>query len=151
MTRPGIEPLYTGTLVNTNGDLMYVFLIFLLFHSPKFFTPSSAAGLSLESKRQRVSLNLMSIPSNLNNSLVSIIPLIFHAFNIFSKSLVTIISTTIGVTVTVIFHNFFSSLARYRYWSIRFLSFLLCGRPNSPDDNLLYSCKLILGQIFCSE
>ena len=36
----------------------------------------------------------------------------------------------IGMTVTLIFHSFFSSLARFRYYpSFLFLSILLCGQP----------------------
>ena len=65
--------------------------------------------------------------------------------SIFFKFLETVLRTptTLGITVTFVFHNFFSSLARSRDVSIISLSFILLnGRSERQNPLVLSSCKL---------
>ena len=73
--------------------------------------------------------SLLSIPTDLNNAvvwIVSICPPISNSYNPRSKSLGTIPSapTTTGITVTFMFHNFHSFLARSSYLSLFSLSLI---------------------------
>ena len=81
-----------------------------------------------ESKFPQVSRTLLSILAGLNNAvvwIVSTLRLISKSSSHFLNHLVSVPSapTTIRITVTFMFHTFFSSLARYRYLSLFFLSF----------------------------
>ena len=93
--------------------------------------PELADGLSLESERQQVSRTFLCILASLNNAVVWIAstpPLISNSYNPLTKPLGTIPSAPviIGITVTIMFHSFFNSLARFKYLSIfSFLIFFL--------------------------
>ena len=83
---------------------------------------------SLSDKSPQVLMTLPSILTDLNSAVVSIVsicPLISKSSCPFIKPLVTVPRTpaTIGITVTLRFHSFFSSLARSMYLSFFSLSF----------------------------
>ena len=80
-----------------------------------------------DSESPQVSRTLLSILPGLNNTIFWIVftrPLISKSSCPCTNPLVTVPRTpfTIGVTVTLMFHSFFSSLARSRYLSV-FVSF----------------------------
>ena len=58
---------------------------------------------------------------------------------------------TIGIIVTSIFHSFFNSLARSRYWSFFSHSVLFCGQPGQQSRqfaiSLFFFCWLLLGLV----
>ena len=92
-----------------------------------------------DSKSPQVSRTLLSILADLNNATVWMVSthlLISKSFGPCAKPLVTVLSTpiTIGITVTFMFHSFFSSLARSWYLSLFFcwlsLSLLIWWRLN---------------------
>ena len=93
-----------------------------------------------DNKSPKVSRTLLSILADLSNALVWIIstrPLISKFSILCTNPLVTVprAPITFGITVTFMFHNFFSSLARSRYYpSFRFLSTLLCGQPEQQSS-----------------
>ena len=74
-------------------------------------------------------MTFLSILANLNIAvvwMVSTSPLLSKSFSPYTKPLVTVTTNTpitIGITVTLMFHNFFSSLARSRYLTHFWLSF----------------------------
>ena len=114
---------FTTALV---GHLSQWWLLFLLFW--EFFWGVSADGFSQEFEWQQVSLTLLSILANLDNTvvwMVSTCPLISKSSSSFTNSLGIIPSApiTIGITVIFMFPRFFSSLARSRYLSLFSLSF----------------------------
>ena len=81
-----------------------------------------------DSKSPQVFWTLVSILANLNNAvvwMVSICPLIFKSSNARTDPLVHVprVPITIGITVSLILHSFFSSLAKSRYLSFILLSF----------------------------
>ena len=81
-------------------------------------------------KSPEVSMTLLSILANLNSAsiwIVSICPLIPNSSSHLSKTLGTVPNTPIitGITVTLIFHNFLSSLAKSKYLSLFSLSLIL--------------------------
>ena len=86
-----------------------------------------------DNKSPQVSRTLRSVLADLNNALVLIVsthPLISKSFSPCTNPLVTVprAPVIIGITVTFMFHSFFNSQARSRYYlSSRFLSVLLCG------------------------
>ena len=82
-----------------------------------------------DNKSPQVSMNLLSIPADLNNAVVSkaLIRLPNSTYSSsFSKPLVTIPSVPIiiGINVTPIFYSFLSSLARSKYLSLFSLSLI---------------------------
>ena len=109
---------------------------FNYFTSGKFFTPADtgcfAWSLS-DSKSLQLSGTFLSILANLNRAVVwidSVLPQISSSFVLFSRLLGIVLSapTIIGITVTFIFHIFFSCLARSKYSSrFRFSFYLLCS------------------------
>ena len=105
----------------------------------KFFTQVITGGFPWklsDNKSPQVSRTLVSIPADLNNTVVGMaptLPLISCSPSLFSKPLRTVPNalTTTGTTVTFRFLRIFSFLARSNYYSIFLCSFfLLC------DDNL---------------
>ena len=110
----------------------------------KFFTSSLAAGLSLESKTPQVSRALLRILTNDVVCLVSISPPISNSSNPFTNDLgnVPSVPITVGITVTFMFHNFFSSLARSKYLSLFSFSliFVVCrnGKVHSSVGSILF-------------
>ena len=85
-----------------------------------------------DSKSPQVSVTLLNILANLNNAvvwMVSVCPLIFMSSSPFTNLLgiVPSVPITIGIIVTLMFHSFFSSLARSRYLSLYFLLILIFG------------------------
>ena len=90
---------------------------------------------------------LLSILVNLSNAVIRIVLillLISDSSNSFSRFLGTIPSATtiIGITLTLIFHTFFSSLARSKNFSLfHFILFSLCSFPeqqNSQDGKFSF-------------
>ena len=76
-----------------------------------------------DSKSPQVTRTLLSILADFNNVVVWMVsthPLIFKSFSSFINLLMTVSSApiTIGITVTFMFHSFFSSLARSRNISL---------------------------------
>ena len=81
-----------------------------------------------DSKSPQVSWTLFIILANLNNAIalmVSTCPLISKSPTSLINHMVTVpyAPITIGITVTFMFHSFFSSLARSRFLSFVLLSF----------------------------
>ena len=104
-------------------------LLLLLLHSFwEFFMLALAGGLSLEFDWQQVSGTLLSILADLNNAIVRMVstcPLISKSFNHFTNPLGIVPSAPIiyGITVTFMFHKFFSSQTRSTYSSLFLLYF----------------------------
>ena len=125
----------TASLLRSPGFFWVVIFICEFFHTNNswwLFIEVSDIKSSQESR------TLLSIPANLNNVavwMVSILPLISNSSSLSSKLLGTVprAPTTIGITFTLIFQSFFSSLARSRYLSIFSLSNCLriahCVKP----------------------
>ena len=83
-----------------------------------------------DSKSVQVSRTLLSILTNLNNAVVWIIfirPLIFNSSSPLTKPLEIVLSAliTIGITVTFMFHSFYTFLIRFKYLSHCSFSFIL--------------------------
>ena len=93
-----------------------------------FFTPVlTFIGVWVTAGLLRSPHVFFSILANFNNvviQMVSIHPLIFNSSNPLSKPLKTVPSTPVpsAITVTFMFHNFFSSLAKSKYLSLFSLS-----------------------------
>ena len=85
---------------------------------------SFSACESLQVSRTR--LTILADVHNAGVCMVCICPLISNSSNPFTNPLGIVPSTptTIGITVTFMFHSFFSSLARCRYLSLFSLSFI---------------------------
>ena len=100
----------------------FLFLrLFKFLFMGEFFTSALSLSLSLSDS---FSLNIL---ANFNNDvvwMVSIFPWISSLLSLFSRSLETVprARITIGITITFMFHSFFSSLARSRFLS----SFSFC-------------------------
>ena len=100
-------------------------LYILLFTLLEFFTSVLAEGFSLEfdgSKSPQVSRTLLSIHAVLSNVVIWIVctrPPTFECSRPFNNPLVIVPKApiTIGTNVTFMFHSFFNSLARWRYFS----------------------------------
>ena len=106
-------------------------------HTPReFFTSALTGGLSLESDGQHLSLVLQDssqYSGRCQHAVVCIVPTCPFISKSSSPSINYSVTApnapiTIGVTVTFMLPNFFSSLARSRYLSL-FISVLLCGQP----------------------
>ena len=104
-----------------------------------------------DNKSPQDSRTLLSILTNLNNAVVCMVSthyLVSKSFNTCTNTLVTVPSAliTIGITVTFMFHSFFS-LARYGYLSLRFFSVLRCGQLGrlNPLSEVPIFCWLSLG------
>ena len=92
------------------------------------FTSALADGLLLEfewQKSSQVSRTLLGILTDCNNSVVSTRPLISKSSSPFTNLFMSASRSpvTIGITVTFMFHNFSSSLARSSYLSFFSISF----------------------------
>ena len=96
-----------------------------------------------ESKSPHVSRTLLNILANLNNVvvwMVSSLPLISSSF--LSKPWWTVLSapTTISITVTLMFHSFFSSLEKSKHLSIFLISSIFTlwstGTTNSTREQV---------------
>ena len=89
-------------------------------------------------------------------SIFLILSLIFCSFSLCFEPSETVpcASSTIGITVTLIFNSFFSSITSSIWLYFYFLSFLLCGpfeRQNPLDYKFFRSYQLILGLKFCHK
>ena len=88
-----------------------------------------------DSKSLKVSRSLLSILTDLNNTvvwMVSTCPLISKSSGTFTNHLEIVPNApvTIGITVTFMFHSFLVLWqGLHIYFSFRFLLFLLCGLP----------------------
>ena len=86
--------------------------------------------------------------------MVSTRPPTSKSSSLFSNPLVTVLNApiTIGIIVTCMFHSFFNSLARLRYYpSFHILSVLFCGQPGQQSRQFCkFSsfCWLLLGLVF---
>ena len=120
-------------LVPIKSTFAILLLIILIFvRTPfKIIAPILVKGLSL--KRQQVSSDLQVSFDEfwliLNNAVIwiaSVFSLISNSSSLFPKPLRTVPSTptTIGITVTFMFHSVFSFLARSKYLSSFLLSFI---------------------------
>ena len=111
---------------------IYVYLFIIIFLSwvfPTSFNWWLFHKCRNDSKFLLVSRTLLSILADFNSAVVwmiSILPLNPNSSNLFPRSLRTITSvpTTFDITVTFMFHSFFSSQARTKYSSIVLLSFI---------------------------
>ena len=115
-----------STLCSTASSVLRNYYSILLFES--FFTPALADGFFflLEFEWQQVSRTLLSIQTDLNNAVLWVVstrPLISKSSRSFNNLSVTVPRAPIGITVSWIFHSFFSSLARSRYLSSFWISF----------------------------
>ena len=116
---------------------LFIIIIVLIISSSsspcEFFTHSLADGLSLESEWQQslqVSRNLLSILAELSIAVVWMVstrPSISNPSRPLTKPLriVPRAPITIEITVTLMFHSFFSRLARYKYLSMFPFSFYI--------------------------
>ena len=118
-------------------------LLRIIIIPSKFFAPVLADSLLLnlnDGKSSQDSRTLLTIPANLCNAVVWMVsarPPISNSSNLFTKSLGTVPSApiTIGITVTIIFHSYFSGLTRSKYLThISFFFFLLCGLPRRQSS-----------------
>ena len=86
--------------------------------------------------------------------MVSTCPPTSESFSPFSYPLVTVPNApiTIGIIVTFMFHSFFNSIARSRYFSFFLHSFsfilVLAGRAKSTILYIIIFCWLLLGLVF---
>ena len=117
-----------------------------------------ADDLSLESlssnKSPQVNRILLSILADLNNALIWMIS-ICHLISssLFSKPFWTVSSVSIitGITVTPMFHSYFSSLAESKYLSLFLLSLIFnLWYTRTAKSTKLQSLSLSLFFFFCS-
>ena len=92
-------------------------------------TPALADGFSLESEWQQVPRTLLSILVNLNNAVVWIVsscPPISKSSSLLTKHLRIVLSApiTVAITVSFMFHKFFSSLANSKFLSLLLFSLI---------------------------
>ena len=113
--------------------------------------------LSLSDSKSQVSRTFLSILADLNNTVVrkvSTRPLISKSSSPCINPLMTVLSIpiTIGITLTVMFHSFFSSLARSSYLSFFSFSFSLTlwstGTAKSTIWKVLFF-MLTINREFC--
>ena len=101
-----------------------IYHLFIWYHYYYYyFTPLTVFYTNVSRWLAQVSRTLLSIAVDLCNTVVWIVstcPLISESSSPFTNPLgiVPRAPITIGITVTFIFHNFFSSLARFRYLSL---------------------------------
>ena len=104
----------------------------------KIFTPALADGFSLDSEWQQISSNLQDSSQYSNRSQQNCSLDGTHSSSYFlqsqHQSLVILPSTTIttDITVTLMFHRFFSSLARSKFLFLFLLSSLVYRECQSP-------------------
>ena len=133
------------------ADIIASIMMLHHFTPCKFFILALADELSLESEWQQIPRTLLSILADLSHAVVwnvSIHPLISSSSNLFSKPLVIILITlaTIGITVTLMFHNFlFSSKVQVFLLSFHFLLFSLrsTGTEKSTSWQVLFFLLII--------
>ena len=114
----------------------YYYYSFLSF-SHQLESMVSHGSLS-DSKCPQVSRTLLSILADLCYAVVWMVstrPLITKSSSPWISPLVSRAPITIGITVTFMFHSFYNSLARSRYYFSRFLSILLCGEPKQQSPS----------------
>ena len=95
-----------------------------------FLTSVSWWSFTGVSKSSQVSRTFLSIPADLNNAVVWIVlacPSISNSSSLLTKLLGFIPSApiTIGITITFMFHNFFSSLARFKHLFVPLFVFFI--------------------------
>ena len=126
--------------------LNFLFIIIIILC--KFFTLALGDSLLMEYKWQQVSSTLFSILADLSNTAVWMIfahPLISNSSSCL-KSLGIILGAliTIRITVTSMFHSYFSSLARSRWLSVFVFFYFLS--VVCRNDKIHYSLGSVL---FC--
>ena len=122
-----------------------IIIIILLFW--EFFTSANADGFSLDFEWQQVSWTLLIILADLNNAVVLMVsthPLISKSSSSCTNLFVTVLSppVTIGITVTFMFHSFFSFLARYL--SLFLLSFSFTMWPARTAKSTIWQILFLL-------
>ena len=125
----------------------YCFDILLSYSLQVFHSSSDMVFFLLKSERQKVASDLQNSSKNpdFNNAvvwMVSILPLISSSPSLFSRFLETVLRAPTMIDITIIYHNFFSSLARSRYlvgFSPSF-TFILCltGMAKSSKWQVLF-------------
>ena len=122
-----------GSMWNVN---YYKEIIIIIISSCEFFTPALAKVFFhwrfSDSKSPQVFWTFLCNLADLINAvvlMVSIRLLISNTSSLSSRPFGTVPSApiTIGITVILMFHSFFSSLARFKYLLEHFLLFSLCG------------------------
>ena len=110
------------------------------------------------SKSYQVSRTLLSILAVLNNVVVWMVssrPPTSKSSIPFSNPLVTVPNAPIAISIIVMFHSFFSSLARSRYLSFfsHSFSFILwsAGSAKSTILQVLFFCWLLIGLDLLAE
>ena len=109
---------------------------------------------SMSPQVSRILLSILAVLNNVVDSMVSARPPTSKSPSPFSNRLVTVPKAliTIGIIVTCMFHSFFNSLARSRYYpSFHILSVLFCGQSGQQSRQFCkFSsfCTLLLGLVF---
>ena len=104
-----------------------------------------------DSKSPQVSRILLSILADVNNDVVCIVstrPWFFRSCSPFINPSMTVPSApiTVGITIMLMFHSFFNSLARSRYFSFAF-SFILGSAKSTVRQVLFFFCWPSLGLV----
>ena len=129
----------------------YYYYLFSLFW--EIFTPALADGFSRDSEWPQVSSTLLSILANLNNAVVWMVSICLHISKPSSPCTWWLYwaRITTDITITFIFHSFFSSQARSKCLSLFLLSFSFSAVSwNSKVHNSagsLFFCWLLLSLI----
>ena len=124
--------------------IYYIIIILLLW---EFFTPTLTDSFLLEFEWQKVSLTPFSILADLSNDvvwMVSTCSLISKSSSPFTNPLGIVPSAPTTIGITVMFHSFFSSLARYRL----FYHYFQLWCHNKHDRNLLPYMLLYADAVF---
>ena len=135
--------------LSTQSCLILLLLLFTLW---EFFISALPDGFSLKFEWQQspqLSSTLLSINIVLNNVVVWMVssrPLISKSSSPFNNPFVTVSKAPIliGIIVTFMFHRFFNSLARSRYFSFFSLSFSfnLCSAGTAKSTGFFFASSL---------
>ena len=115
-----LDVLVSFLTVTTQPIIIFIIIIIILLW--EYFTPALADGFPLEFEWQQI---FSTLQDTAVVWMVSTRPLISKSSSLFINSLVIKLCAeiTTGITVTLVFRWFFSSLARSRYLCLVWLSF----------------------------